>query len=266
MPKCIIVYSALHTGTWFTIKILTEINLKKASYLVSDRWFKETLGETFENLNFKYELSQKSINKILKKQEQKGRFLESYIDYFVIQAHQRYNSNLYNLLTQYKQPEIPIIVPFRDPLLSLNTRISREAQTINNLHNENLQFRKDRAKNQAENIIRIIRLNQNNILFFPIDLDYTQVQKEKAISKLSAYTNIPIEKKDIIEHAKKWEPVNKTKTKDDIFTIIKNDIIDNKYDLVKKYYQPEFEQFKIMLFGYKNKLAKLGYNLKWLEE
>lgn len=267
-----IVYSALHTGTWFTCRVLTECSVEEAGHR-ADQWFREVQGSPIEFLNFSKGITEERINEILHKQEEYGREYDEHIEIGVLQAHQRGMSSMYKAL-QAKIPEIPIFIPMRDPVLSLNTRVWREAGTIKKLKEESLEFRLDRARDQTNSIARLLRLRKDRAMFVPVDIERTEEEKIQVFKNIIKYANLT-EGPNLEESARIWQPVNHTKDGDFVqkqmrriddkpWIDIKNDILNGHMRVAYQYLGPEMRLMVNELKPYIDRLKELGYkNLAW---
>lgn len=282
--KKAIVYSALHTGTWFTCNILTEATKEHADYR-SDRWVNKGAAIATEkdpenpDQDNVIEKAMKSGNirefdSLLIKQKAKGLTIKDEIEAFILQAHNRSNSPFYNYIDKFK-PEISVVIPFRDPFLSINTRIWRELGSMELLQEEHMENRTNRVRDQIASIIRLLSIKDKHVLKYAMDIHRTEDQKINIINKIinyAGFTPDPIAVKDIAE---KWEPVNTTingmfaqKTtklfKKDDFILTKNAIIDGNIKLIEKFMLPELELTRTMLANFRPILEELGYtNLHW---
>lgn len=268
--KTVIVYSALHTGTWFTCNAIASC--KKEPFTKSDAWVREVYGSTVEDLSVKDGLTQKWCNDLLSRQQHLSPdpFPEE-TDIVILQTHQRRLSPLYNFLLK-NIPEIPIVCPMRDPLLSLHTRIWREAGSFENLTNQSEWERKHRVHDQINSLKRILRIRYACHLF-PIDIPKLKKEENRiqALEKLASYCGLkPTQQlKDI---SKIWAPINATPgganpqrkhhaINDSEFMALKDMILQKDEVGIKKIIGPEYEELR-KLFSDSNSLAalnKIGY-------
>ena len=111
--KTTVVYSALHTGTWFTCDILQCT--KELTATRSDSWTKTEIDKTIEQalVNGKYN----TLDTLVKEQIQKKNDIPNEVESIVLQAHQRENSPFFRNIIRAK-PEIPIIIPLRERIKS----------------------------------------------------------------------------------------------------------------------------------------------------
>jgi hypothetical protein len=264
--KLAIVYSALHTGTKFTYNTLTNCSTGNTIYK-KDCWFgNKDYVSNLETLVGEEGPTRYKINKILEEQER----LDN-VDCLIMQVHQRRHGNLYSSLLKNKS-EIPIVVPIRDPLLSINTRLWRETGTMSKLLSDTEETRIARTKDQLDSIIRLIQLD--NVFFFPIDIVRTEGERLAIVNKMLSYCGLTLNDK-AKQIAKDWTPINPTVggnfAQQKLYTIeekeyveLKEAILNKDLDTVEKFISIEFKLLKQMLSPYKDRYTQLGYkDLLW---
>ena len=266
--KIIIVYSALHTGTHFTCSLLINNSVGQA-ICKQDDWIQRIYNVTIEDLVTSEGITLQEIQKLLESKKQE---IEN-LDTLILQVHQRHNGSFYQNLC-LRQPEVPVIIPMRDPLLSINTRIWREAGTIQKFKENSVEIRKARVEDQLFSIIRLLRIPKKHIMLFPIDIIRTIEEKIQIFKDVLDFGELlPNDK--MFSNAKSWTPVNQTINGDFAqkglypieekeFVATKNAIIKNDIDTIQKYLSLEFDLAKQMLNPFKETFIALGYKeLSW---
>ena len=115
-----VVYSVYHTGTWFTVNLLgTSKEGYEAILGRSDSWIREHNNCRIEEF-LTDSLDNKWIQKMLKKVPKE--FFN--FKMLTLQAHHIHSkrSIMLNILKN-KKSKVPIIIPMRDPLISINSKI-----------------------------------------------------------------------------------------------------------------------------------------------
>jgi len=268
-----IVYSALHTGTWFAVDLLTEVSKEEADCR-EDKWIQHSDQTTIEEMSFPDGVTNKWIDNLLYQKDLQNDGLLPHIELLVLQAHQRKDSNLYQSLLTTK-PEIPVIVPFRDPLLSINTRAWRECGSIENFLAQPIEDRKTRVRDQLASIIRLLRLPPEHIYILPIDLVRTENNRINTFKDVIKYAKLTSNER-LVEQAKAWKPKNQTqngvfvqqafhkKIKDKGFLRIKEAILTNDIESILDCFGEEIQLTHTMLAYFIPQLKELGYkNLCW---
>lgn len=282
--KKVIVYSALHTGTWFTCDILTDATKEHTDYR-ADMWVnrgsKIATGKHPENpeTNSVIEKALQSgktreFDALLDLQRSRGLEVPDYIEAFILQAHNRTESQFYNYIRDFK-PEVPVIIPFRDPLLSINTRAWRECGSMKVLLEEHIDNRTLRVRDQLASIIRLLTIPDSHAYKFAIDIKRTDENKIKIFNDIIEFASLAADNEQVIEKAKRWEPVNPTvgwafaqqdtnNIEMEEFVSTKNAILSGDIEFIKQYMDIEIELTRSMLAHFKPELEALGYrNLCW---
>lgn len=256
--ETIIIYSALHTGTWFTSSLLQHAAF--TTHVESDQWFSLTFNHTIENLlDSQYLSIEKTRDTIIENNR-----CPKDVGTVILQAHQRSDSKMYQSLCKDK-PEVLVVVPIRDPLLSLHSRIWRECEDIKNVNKDGREVREERIIDQLNSIERILSIPKENVCFFPIDINNRIESANNVISYCGFSHN---KAKDYIA---KWEHVNTTQYKvtsqQTRFENIKNAIKFNNTSIVRKHMSIELKIIKEWNNKHtvvKDKLTELGYkDLLW---
>jgi hypothetical protein len=237
-------------------------------------WIRKGFKRPMEDLRFPHDfLSTRRLDNILKAQAKFKLTIEDYIELLVLQIHHRTNSNLYRAIKKNK-PEIPVVVPMRDPLLSINTRIWRETGAFGILTRENKWTREHRAKDQVDSLTRLLDLPKTHVHMVPVDIFRTDKQKIKVYKDVIGGCNLtPLD--TVEEEAAAWEPVNPTangtyaqrtrhKVEDSGFIELKEDILSKNMEAVQRRIGIEVEVTRKALKPYIPKLKALGYkDLPW---
>lgn len=265
-----IVYSAKHTGTWFAAKILASC-LRGCGR--SDEWVKDVHGVTIEELAFGKRVTSKYIRKVVDEVlRQRGSFSLAEKRLTLQAHHEQKETNLYISLKKMK-PEVPVIVPVRNPLLSLNTLLWRQSQDTP-LQEIPKEERVQIAKNHARNIVDLLDLPSKNVFFFPIDTPDLLNRENRIKQCVQAAKHCRLKPTEgLYKFAEQWSPVNATLKKGDksktdvLFAKIKREINNHNLDCVKRVLGPEFSVFQDSFAPHtkgRKMLKKLGYkNLGW---
>ncbi len=267
-----IVYSALHTGTWLTcglIRTVTSPVIPK-----SDGWLKEISTKYIEDF------SDKPLDQNWKKE-----FVNIIPDHyfpssgnFLLQSHHRNNISLmYQNLLVHK-PTIKIIIPVRDPLLSINSRIWRERGSLEAFQKEEEPFRVLRVKDQLDSFFDLIKIPKEHVFFLPIDTEAMADEEYRSnyCRKMLDFCELkPNNKFD--KAVKEWGRVNNTNggkypqkaihrfgLDDPAFEKIRQAIIDKDLELTETYLDFEINYLKEIYSDYIGPMKELGYkNLLW---
>ena len=108
-------------------------------------------------------------------------------------------------------PKIPIIIPMRDPLLSLHSKLWREDEQHNNPNEMDDESRIRRLSGWIERYIEILSIPQNHAFILPIDASQSKSKngRLKLIQDMYCYCGVPFN--DSARDATlAWEPDNKT--------------------------------------------------------
>lgn len=275
--KTIIVYSALHTGTWFTCDILTGATKEYCDYR-ADSWInngclikgeKNTIIE-----DALYYGKKQEIEGLLSLQRSRGLHISNCIDSLILQAHNRSRSPFFTHIQEYK-PEVPVVIPFRDPLLSINTRAWRECGSMATLQEEHIENRKYRVRDQLASIIRLLCITKEHAYKFAIDIPRTEEQKIEIFNDVIDFAGLTPDPIAINRQAKEWRPINTTinlsdsekkrrNIEEDEFVSTKNAIINGDIEFIEKYMDIELDLTRKILINFKPDLEELGYsNLHW---
>ena len=265
--KHVFVYSVQHTGTWFLIRILRSAYQKNESRQCGDGWFRRHTDRDINTDNIYF--ADKPINKqfLIKYGE---RYMEDKnlkgIKLLIAHGHHhRPGGKIFKSLAKYK-PGMHICVPIRDPLLSVHSKLWREYRSWDEMLNwEDEQDRIARTEQFADALLDLLKIPQNHIFLFPIDLSYTEEQKNQIGKKMCIFCDIPFND-GVKEYIKNWKPQNETYSKsdkNDIFDIIKEAYRNNDTEQLYKYLNVEMDYLKTRT-DLIEKLKEVGYkNLIW---
>jgi len=125
----------------------------------------------------------------------------------------------------------PIVVPVRDPLLSLHSKIWREVEQHNNTAGLKVKHRKNRLEKWIELYKGILSIPHKHVFHLPIDAAQSQSKdtRIKLIKDMYKYCNIPFGER-ALGAAENWNPTNMT------YKLITNE--------KKKTPAPRWENFK----------------------
>jgi hypothetical protein len=255
-----IVYSAYHTGTWFNVNLLGTSKEGKSKLGRSDKWSRKYTGVVLESNKFQ---TKQELENLLEKAPQK--FFS--MNLLILQAHHvcgRHSPLLGSL--QKNTLKIPIVIPVRDPLLSLNSLLWRKLQTKKKF----IKFKRarlDLVEKHIKEIKDLVSLKSNAVIFSPIDLNLHN-NKQHAYKILKHMKLTPSSKTN--SFIEKWQPINTTpyylsnqkKEYDNFFVDMKQTILNKDIKKATKFYQIELEKLNkdkkliqiYKAFGYKNLL------------
>jgi hypothetical protein len=112
----------------------------------------------------------------------------------------------------HKAPaQIPIVVPVRDPILSLHSKIWREVEQHNNAGGTREKPRMNRLKKWIAMYKDILSIPEGHVFKLPIDAEQSKTEESriKLIKDLCAYCNVPFNE-SCLEKTLKWKPENRT--------------------------------------------------------
>lgn len=250
----IICYSAMHTGTWFLIKLL-ETSVPKWTDIAGDA--------NMSSRGRKYRLEELPIEDINEGWYKKN--IEQYLtdnekqnDLIIIHGH---HFSLISKLSKTiieKNIQIPIVTPIRNPLQAIVSLCWRRYKTYENfINNSSEEERISRADIQIERIKQFIKLPSNKIHLFPIDIfdneDDKQTLRHKQTKQLFKFCRLDFTNKTE-EYISRWELVNSTKNwtlpnkgmltppKDAIFMKINRILKSNDSSSIKQFIDIEYER------------------------
>jgi len=127
--------------------------------------------------------------------------------------------------------KVPIIIPMRDPLLSLHSKLWREDEQHNNPNETDNKARVRRLKSWIARYIEILSIPKEHIFLLPIDAQQSKTESGRLqlIQDMYSYCKVPFNEKAEIA-ALAWAPANKT------FNLITR--------LQEKVPKPQWEHFK----------------------
>lgn len=209
MNKIIIVYSVMHTGTWFTCSMIEKTN--KGVLSRSDSWIRESYDRIIEDMNIDRYCTQQYWNNIIQNLSQNDWSLDD-IDILILQAHYKNGNQLYKRILKYK-PEIPIIIPIRDPILSLHSKIWRGVEFHENLDVGLNEVRIQRCKDWINAYKRILTLPKEHVFLLPIDNEDSKREESRiqTAKNMASFCDIDVTE-DMILNAINWGKVNDTNT------------------------------------------------------
>ena len=274
--KAVIVYSALHTGTWFACSALASA--KELHIVLEDRWVREKRGDPLEHQPMRT-VDLDWMKDLITKQAAVGATIPKEVEAIVFQAHQRdVNTHMYRAICK-EVPGLPVVIPMRDPLLSINTRVWREVGTLDRLRAESYETRRNRARNQLGSIKRLLSIPSGHVMLFPIDIPalMQEANRIQQVEELIEYCDLT-ETEDTHKFAVDWQPFNQTSGGanherkhhpiiDKEFEGIKANILAGKMGPVKEALSVEYKELVSCFYGQPNlidRLKELGYkNLPW---
>lgn len=264
----VIVYSAYHTGTWFTIELLGTSKEGEISRLGrSDNWGREYAGTRIEELETTA-IDEAWFNRLAAKVPED--FYD--MDLLILQTHHKgVITPMYKVVLKQKT-EVPIVIPMRDPLLATNSKIWRSYSTYNIFKAASPAYREIEVKEHIEAIKNLLLIPRSNIFINPIDNIklHTENERAKRVTKLLKFCQLT-PTKESIKQAIHWTAANKTTyyletqkiQKDSFFQDMKQAIKNKDIHTIKKYYDLEFRYLQKQE-TLKKYLRELGYpDLIW---
>ena len=279
--KKILILSIQHTGTFFTSKMLAAAypnsHLRIGSIYAKHR----ELEHKRYVKNGAIELSDfhPPVDKVP----------EDYIDKMVLSicsekelenkdiviGHEHFhkpNSWILNALKR-APAKCPIVIPVRDPILSLHSKIWREVEQHNNKTGAKEKSRTKRLEKWIALYKDILSIPKGNVFHFPIDAYHSKTEETRIelIKNMYEYCNLPFSDY-VLEEAKKWNPANRTYN---LVKSEKNITPSNKWENFKeKYEKRDLDYVKSVMgieFDKLNKehklielMKKVGYeNVLW---
>lgn len=112
----------------------------------------------------------------------------------------------------------PIVIPVRDPLLSLHSKIWREIEQHNNKDGIKEKHRRNRLKRWIALYKDILSIPKGHVFHLPVDAVQSQTEESriKIIKDMYEYCGLPFGYA-ALEQAKGWKPTNRT------YNVIKKD-------------------------------------------
>lgn len=207
MEKVIIVYSIMHTGTWFSCSMIEKTNKRVLSR--SDSWVKEFYKKRIEEMKTNEKCTQKYWQETTRILKQDDWSLDS-LDILVLQAHHDKHSRLMNVISKNK-PEVPIVIPIRDPMLSLHSKIWRGVEYHDNDAANSNETRKRRCKKWIDAYKRILSLPKENVFLMPIDNEDSkdETKRIQVVKNLCKHCDIEFTEQ-MKSNAQEWGKVNTT--------------------------------------------------------
>ena len=169
--------------------------------------------------------------------------------------------------------ECSIVIPVRDPILSLHSKIWREVEQHNNKAGAKEKSRTKRLEKWIALYKDILSIPKGNVFHFPIDAYHSKTEETRIelIKNMYEYCNLPFSDY-VLEEAKKWNPANRTYN---LVKSEKNITPSNKWENFKeKYEKRDLDYVKSVMgieFDKLNKehklielMKKVGYeNVLW---
>ncbi len=249
--KSILVYSIHHTGTWFTIDFL-------ASIYPEDRVKKRAFGEFYSEPHRRTLHNLPTLD------------IPDH-DMCVMQAHRRGSGATMSKSLKQHKPCIPVVIPMRDPLLSLCTRIWRRPKGFEEYLKLSKKSRQQYTLDHMAKFSDILKIPEENRFLFPIDI---QELRPSLYSGLFDYCGLT-KTQDSDKYFESWAPVNVTtkewfqewknkgRVANKVSDIIKQSILAGSSEVVKDILDVEFN-FIYKMDGFKKRLANIGYSdLVW---
>jgi hypothetical protein len=144
--------------------------------------------------------------------------------------HHKARSWLIKSITAFK-PDVKIIVPMRDPLLSLHSKLWRAREQHHNANWDKIGVRTTRANSWIERYIELLSIPKGHVFILPIDAEQSKSGDSRIELIQQAYEHCKVPFNDLAREAvKNWPTHNRT------------------FDLIKKTQKnpprPQWENFK----------------------
>ena len=251
--KPILVYSIHHTGTWFAIDFIKAAFHK--DQIETMMW-----GEVYSK---EHRLQLSNLPEI-SSTDRYGKC--------ILYAHKN-NTNTKGITHSLTvgEPNIPVIIPMRDPLLSLCTKIWRRVGGLEAYLKETNTKRFEFTKQHIDKFKEVLVIPKSNRFLLPIDVT---AKRNKLYNELYEYCNLE-KTRASNQFRKQWKPVNNTtrtwfkqwkklgKTDNKTSRNIKKEILAGYTKTVKGILGIEFN-FMTQQNDLKEYLKELGYsNLTW---
>lgn len=259
--KYTFVYSVQHTGTWFLIRMLRSACPRNKSKQCGDQWFRRHTDRDINVDNLYLADAPLDHSFFLKYGE---RYIDkniSNIELLIMHGrHNRPGGNFMESLTKYK-PSIPILIPMRDPLLAINSKLWREYKSWEEvLKWEKPEDRIARAKQFATCIEQMLSIPRDHAFVLPVDLKYTKDQRMLIGEKVCETCGIEFNE-GIQEYVKNWGAENPTANRDGMskeFKIVKQAYAEKDKETLSRYLDIEMNYLSSRS-SLKQKLREIGY-------
>ena len=278
--KVVVVYSVIHTGTWFTLEFLDEC-CQDNSYIYHR-------GQTFR---FEKHICDGPMS--LEWLEESGALfrlsrMRNTPETLLIQAHHIAQSAapvLVSLKEHVPVPDIRFVIPMRDPLLSINSRLWRHYLNEASLA-EAEEARAQRVEKHFTNLKDLLSLSADRAFILPVDLlgQADDETREEAVRNLFSFCNLTVDEDALASRLENWSPVNVTgvdkkfltrrrnrrrrvergEMDTEFFNGLKRAIKERDEEHLEKYISVELNYLKEHANEIKPQLMALGYdNLVW---
>jgi len=267
----VIVYSAMHTGTWFLIRALEAGKLDFFDG-VSDADLNR-LGRPgrLENIKAEDGITHDWLEEHVLKY-----FTEEEKDMPIIIPNMHHFDPGCEVLSalQSTKPEIPVAIPMRDPLLTLHSGLWRTFKHPKELAEQRCPAERLGTVSMHVNVLTdLLSLPIENAFLFPIDIADLSNEEYRIKQCQDLYSFCNLEWLEASERfAVNWMPENKSKESAPVargnhdnqaFSELKQAILDGDIPLIREYMQIEFD-FLTAQDNLHYLLERLGYrDLIW---
>jgi len=218
--KKVFVYSIQHTGTFFASSMLAAGFHTEEAFRIGSLW------EKHKKLNHRRYVKTKPIElsdftkpseKICTEWFSEGVLSackeEQLAGKKIVIAHEHHHkpSSWFIKSLIEKKPEVKIVIPIRDPLLSLHSKLWREDEEHNNPNEMDNVSRQKRLKTWIQKYTEMLSVPKKHAFLLPIDAEQSKTKngRIKLIKHLYDFCGL-----NFNEKAKKktleWEPQNRT--------------------------------------------------------
>ena len=217
--KRILVLSIQHTGTFFASKTLAAAYpnshlrigsiYEKHRNMGHDRYVQDGAIELSDfyppNKKVPEDYAEKMIIPVCPEGDLEGKD--------VVIGHEHFHKPGSWILNALKEAPsgCPIVIPVRDPLLSLHSKIWREVEQHNNVAGIKEKPRKKRLERWIEMYKDILSIPKGHVFHLPIDASHTQTEETQIqlIKDMYEYCDLPFND-SALQAAKDWNPTNRT--------------------------------------------------------
>jgi hypothetical protein len=124
--------------------------------------------------------------------------------------HHKAKSWMIESVTKYK-PAVPIIVPMRDPLLSLHSKLWRANEEHHNKSWDSAGTRTNRLKSWVERYTELLLIPKEHVFILPIDAQQSETSEGRIqlIQDMFEFCEVPFND-SALKTTNKWAPQNRT--------------------------------------------------------
>lgn len=212
--KKILLYSVMHTGTWFLMRLLRTAEGTSREFgdaHICRHGRPKELAETLPIKQIDEEWYLKNFEPFMFTAEEQEAEVPAQIDFSILHFHHlHFGTSMMRYLQAGGHPAFPLITPIRDPLLAVNTLIWREYKDFQVfLREETFSYRVERMRDHANKIKDLLTLPSDRIFVFPIDRNDSEEEKKTLVSNIFQYCDLKFGK-GTAAYITGWQPQNRT--------------------------------------------------------